>query len=57
MSKGLIDSIELWAAGKIVARECATINKDYMICKKEEGSGVDVCAVQAAATLVCTTEV
>jgi hypothetical protein len=30
---GLVRSIELWAASKIIGRECATVNKNYAICK------------------------
>jgi hypothetical protein len=35
-----IESIELWAAAKIIGRECASINKAYFMCKKEKGSPV-----------------
>ena len=32
-----IDSIELWAAAKIIGRECATVNKTFFVCKKDKG--------------------
>ncbi|RYH24038.1 hypothetical protein EON65_17130 [archaeon] len=29
-----VPSIELWAAAKFVGRECATVNRNYLVCKK-----------------------
>lgn len=36
MSSAPPTSLELWAAAKIIGRECATINKDYLLCKRED---------------------
>ena len=39
MSSPPIRSIELWTSAKVIGRECAQVNKDYLLCKKEAGRG------------------
>lgn len=51
MSQG---SLDLWAAAKIIGRECSTVNKDYLICKKEKGENPTVCASQGDLVATCT---
>jgi len=37
MSAGIPTSLELWAAAKVIGRECSAINREFFICKKERG--------------------
>jgi len=32
-----IESVEVWTAAKIIGRECATVSKEYFMCKKLHG--------------------
>jgi hypothetical protein len=36
MANEHVSSLELWAAGKIVGRECSQINMDFFKCKEEK---------------------
>eukprot|EP00600_Ochromonadales_sp_CCMP1393_P006230 CAMPEP_0174960222 /NCGR_PEP_ID=MMETSP0004_2-20121128/3593_1 /TAXON_ID=420556 /ORGANISM="Ochromonas sp., Strain CCMP1393" /LENGTH=101 /DNA_ID=CAMNT_0016208589 /DNA_START=101 /DNA_END=406 /DNA_ORIENTATION=- len=38
MAATTVGSLELWASAKIIGRECATVNKEFLLCKKYEGS-------------------
>ena len=37
-------SLELWTISKILGRECATVNKDFFICKRDLGDKPSACA-------------
>lgn len=50
-------SIELWAAAKVVGRECAAINKAFFVCKKEKGANPDACEAQATLSSICANRV
>jgi hypothetical protein len=41
-----VGSIELWAAAKIIGRECATVNKEFLLCKKYEGYNAPFACLQ-----------
>lgn len=51
-----IGSVELWASSKIVGRECSTVNKDYLVCKKFEGPNPGPCLGKAKKTMNCTSD-
>ena len=46
-------SIELWAASKIIGRECSTINKDFFLCKKNKGDDPLACEPQSVLASLC----
>jgi hypothetical protein len=48
-----VGSIELWAASKFIGRECATVNKEYLLCKKHEGESVSACLNRSEAAIAC----
>jgi hypothetical protein len=48
-----VGSIELWAASKFIGRECATVNKEYLLCKKHEGESVTACLNRSEAAIAC----
>ena len=50
-------SMELWAAGKVIGRECAAINKSFMKCKMEKGEHPGLCIDQGDLVRVCTKNV
>lgn len=50
-------SLQLWAAAKIVGRECATVSKEYFLCKKEKGENPAECLKEAQAAMKCTSNV
>ena len=52
-----IGSVELWAAAKIVGRECATVNKEYLLCKKYEGTAPNTCMQKSEIVTACTAQV
>jgi hypothetical protein len=47
-------SVELWTASKIVGRECATVGKEFFICKRDNGDKPSECAAEAALVMSCT---
>ena len=49
-----LTSLELWANSKIIGRECASINKVYLLCKQEKGENPAVCAIEAKDVLNCS---
>ena len=48
-----IESFNLWAASKVIARECATINKNYLICKRDKGANPKDCKEFADKVITC----
>ena len=50
-------SLQLWAAAKIVGRECATVSKEYFLCKKEKGENPAECLKEAQEAMKCTSNV
>jgi hypothetical protein len=50
-----LTSMELWAASKIIGRECATANKNYIICKRENGNQPELCESEAIIVEKCAT--
>jgi hypothetical protein len=50
-------SMELWAAGKFIGRECATVNKEFTICKMEKGDHPGLCINHADLVNKCTMDV
>lgn len=52
-----VSSVELWAASKFIARECATVNKDYLLCKKNDPNNLFSCVNQEDIVTVCAEEV
>lgn len=53
----LITSLELWTSAKFIGRECATANKNYLICKKTQGDDPKLCAAQAELVTSCANTV
>lgn len=47
-------SLELWTASKVIGRECASVNKDFFLCKRERGDKPSECAAQAELVTACT---
>jgi hypothetical protein len=52
-----ISSVELWAAAKFIGRECASVNKDYILCKQQSGANPAACAQQGELATACATQV
>jgi hypothetical protein len=52
-----IDSLDLWAASNFIGRECATINKDYVLCKSEKGGDPKACLEEGNLANSCASEV
>jgi hypothetical protein len=51
-----VGSIELWAAAKIIGRECATVNKEFLLCKKYDGFNRPLaCLSKGEAATACAT--
>jgi hypothetical protein len=50
-------SIELYSAGKVIARECAEVNLDYLRCMKKNRNDTFDCLEGAGKTLSCATRV
>ena len=50
-------SMELWAAGKFIGRECSTVNINFLKCKMEKGEHPGVCINQGDLVRVCTKNV
>ncbi len=50
-------SVEIWTVAKIIGRECATFNKEYLICKNVNGPHPDKCLSQGDLVDVCTVNV
>ena len=48
-----VDSLDLWTSSKVIGRECSTINKDYLLCKKKEGDNPALCLEQAKLVMSC----
>ena len=46
-------SMEIWAASKFIGRECATINKLFYVCKRDNGDNPTVCSKEGKAVLDC----
>ena len=49
-------SMELWASSKIIGRECARVNKDFYMCKKNNGPEPQKCEVQGNSVTNCATK-
>lgn len=47
---------ELWAASKFIGRECATINKDFFLCKKAHESPAE-CESASVLVSLCANKV
>jgi hypothetical protein len=52
-----ISSIELWASAKFIGRECATVNKDFVLCKKTKGENPAECANHGDLVTSCANNV
>ena len=52
-----IPSMALWASGKIVGRECATVNKEFLLCKKAKGNDPAACLSHGDMVNACTLKV
>ena len=50
-------SIELWAASKVIGRECATVNKEFLLCKKHEGTSLTACSKKGEIAQACASDV
>jgi len=48
---------ELYAASKFIGRECATINKDFFLCKKNAGADPAACESQSVLASLCANKV
>lgn len=57
MASTPLTSLQLWASAKIVGRECATVSKDYFLCKKEKGNNPAECLNAAKEAMKCTSDV
>ena len=57
MADQMVTSLELWASSKIIGRECATINKDFFVCKKFNGANPAECEKQADLATSCAANV
>jgi len=44
---------ELWAASKFIGRECATVNKDFFLCKKNAGDAPSACEASSVLASLC----
>jgi len=56
MSTSPISSLDLWASSKFIGRECATQNKAYLFCKKEDENPA-TCKALGDEVKTCTTAV
>jgi hypothetical protein len=50
-------SMQLWAASKVIGRECATVNKDFFLCKKAKGGEPTACGPQGKISSWCASNV
>eukprot|EP01041_Mallomonas_annulata_P000852 gene852-1658_t len=50
-------AFELWAASKIIGRECATENKLFFICKKEKGLNPLDCEAESSNVTNCVSKI
>ena len=50
-------TVELLAASKFIGRECATINIDYLECKKQNGINPRLCIDKADLAQSCAVNV
>ena len=55
--EGAAGGSELLAAAKIIGRECATVNKDFFLCKKNKGSEPAACESQSVLASLCANKV
>jgi hypothetical protein len=53
----VVTSIELWASAKFIGRECATANKEYVMCKKEKGMNPTACLELGDRAVDCANKV
>ncbi len=44
-------SIELWTSSKIIGRECAKVNKEFFVCKKNSANPADCESASTLASL------
>jgi len=49
----MASAAELWAASKIIGRECATVNKEFFLCKKRAGDEPAACESQSVLSSLC----
>jgi hypothetical protein len=54
-----LKSMELWAASKIIGRECSTVNKEFFVCKKNSSDphNPSDCEAQSALASLCAVKV
>jgi hypothetical protein len=52
-----ISSVDLWAASKFIGRECATMNKNYILCKQTAQNNPMTCAEQGDLATTCAINV
>lgn len=57
-----IGSLDLWTSSKVIGRECSTVNKDYLLCKKNAGGSnintdPEVCVDQSKLVSSCATNI
>mmetsp|Transcript_5233 Transcript_5233/g.5363 ORF Transcript_5233/g.5363 Transcript_5233/m.5363 type:complete len:104 (-) Transcript_5233:180-491(-) len=57
MSATVPTSIQLWAASKIIGRECATENRKFFMCKKDKGQNPLDCESEGTGVTNCVTQV
>ena len=49
--------VELWASAKVIGRECATINKDWLKCRQKiNGDAPGHCMPELEEVLKCTSK-
>eukprot|EP01033_Poteriospumella_lacustris_P007659 gene7659-gene8396 len=52
-----ISSVDLWTAAKFIGRECATVNKEFILCKHEANGDPRPCLEKGALVTSCTSNV
>eukprot|EP01040_Poterioochromonas_malhamensis_P007546 gene7548-8147_t len=57
MSADSLTSVELWAAAHFIGRECATQNKEFVLCKKEDAENPNACLKQGEIAKNCANNV
>eukprot|EP01036_Dinobryon_divergens_P028505 gene28506-37458_t len=52
-----IGSLDLWTSAKVIGRECASVNKDFLLCKKELGDDPFKCMAKGDLVTSCNTAI
>lgn len=57
-----VGSLDLWTSAKVIGRECSTVNKEYLLCKKAVGGAnvytdPSVCVDEAKLATSCATNI